>query len=37
MKSVDELITTAREAQKKVDNYTQEQINGVCLAIGWEV
>ena len=37
MKSVDELIAIAREAQSKVDNYTQEQINEVCLAIGWEV
>ena len=37
MKSVDELIAIAREAQRKVDNYTQEQINEVCLAIGWEV
>lgn len=37
MKSVDEQIAIAREAQRKVDNYTQEQINEVCMAIGWEV
>jgi len=30
-------IERAREAQKIVSQYTQEQIDMVCLAIGWEV
>jgi acyl-CoA reductase-like NAD-dependent aldehyde dehydrogenase len=32
-----ELVTKARVAQKKVDNYTQEQIDAVCLSVGWQV
>lgn len=34
---VDRLTEQARAAQEQVANYTQEQINEVCLAIGWEV
>ena len=30
-------IDRAKAAQKEIDNYTQEQIDLVCLAIGWEV
>lgn len=31
------LVQNAREAQREVDNYTQEQIDDVCRAIAWEV
>ena len=31
------LVEKARIAQEKISNYTQEQIDEVCLAIGWEV
>ena len=31
------LVDKARIAQKQIENYTQEQIDNVCLAIGWEV
>jgi len=31
------LIEKARIAQEKVSSYTQEQIDEVCVAIGWEV
>ena len=31
------LIEKARKAQKLVAHYTQEQIDEVCIAIGWEV
>ena len=37
MKSVDELLAAARKAQAQIAGYTQEQIDEVCLAIGWEV
>lgn len=30
-------IDRAKAAQKEIENYTQEQIDLVCLAIGWEV
>lgn len=30
-------IQRARVAQKQIENYTQEQIDAVCVAIGWEV
>lgn len=36
-KMIKELIEKARVAQVQVANYTQEQIDDVCLAIGWEV
>ncbi len=35
--AIDILITKARAAQAQVADYTQEQIDEVCLAIGWEV
>ena len=37
MKSVKEQMELARKAQAEVSNYTQEQIDDVCLAVGWEV
>lgn len=37
MKSVHEQMVLARKAQEAVANYTQAQIDEVCLAIGWEV
>ncbi len=30
-------LKKAREAQKQIEHYTQEQIDLVCVAIGWEV
>ena len=35
--AIDILIKKARAAQAQVADYTQEQIDEVCLAIGWEV
>lgn len=32
-----EYIKKARLAQQKIEHYTQEQIDEVCVAIGWEV
>ncbi len=37
MKTVDEQMELARKAQEQISQYTQEQIDEVCLAIGWEV
>lgn len=37
MKTVKEQLALARKAQEAVMHYTQEQIDEVCLAIGWEV
>ena len=34
---IDELISKARAAQQKVSAYSQEEINEVCLAIGWQM
>ena len=34
---ITELVNKARAAAKQIENYTQQQINEVCLAIGWEV
>lgn len=34
---IKEYIDKARAAQKQIENYTQEQIDQVCVAIGWEV
>ncbi len=31
------LVAKGRAAQKQVENYTQEQIDKVCLAVGWQV
>jgi len=35
MSRVDELVQAGRKAQEQVAGYTQEQIDEVCLAIGW--
>ncbi len=32
-----DLVKKARIAQQKIDEYTQEQIDDACLAVGWEV
>ncbi|MDR2488823.1 MAG: aldehyde dehydrogenase family protein [Desulfovibrio sp.] len=37
MKSVSELLNAARKAQEQINGYSQEQIDEVCLSIGWEV
>jgi sulfoacetaldehyde dehydrogenase len=37
MQSVDELIKNARAAQRAVRNYTQEQIDEVCVAVAWQL
>jgi len=34
---ITELVSRARAAAKQVENYTQEEINNVCLAVAWEV
>ena len=34
---VAELVTRAREAQKAIENYTQEQVDELLRAIGWHV
>lgn len=31
------LVDKARAAQQQIENYTQEQIDDVCLCVGWEV
>jgi sulfoacetaldehyde dehydrogenase len=36
-KVISDLIAKARAAQKQVENYTQEQIDEVCLAVGWQL
>lgn len=36
-KQIASLVEKARVAQEKVSNYTQEQIDEVCVAVGWEV
>ena len=37
MKTVAEQMALARKAQEAVAEYSQEQIDEVCLAVGWEV
>jgi len=34
---IQELVARARKAQQSIRHYSQEQIDEVCLAIGWEV
>lgn len=34
---IGDLVANARVAQKQIENYTQEQIDEVCLAVGWQV
>ncbi len=36
-KLIASLVEKARIAQEKIANYTQEQIDEVCVAVGWEV
>jgi len=36
-KMISELVEKARTAQKQIENYTQEQIDEVCLAVAWQV
>lgn len=35
--TISELVSRARQAQEQVADYTQEQIDELCLAVGWEV
>lgn len=37
MKTVVEQMQSARKAQEAIAHYTQEQIDELCLAVGWEV
>jgi sulfoacetaldehyde dehydrogenase len=37
MNKVADLIAKARGAQAQIASYTQEQINEVCVAVGWEL
>ena len=37
MKTVSEQMELARKAQAIVNDYTHEQIDEICLAIGWEI
>jgi sulfoacetaldehyde dehydrogenase len=34
---VSDLVARARAAQAQIDNYTQAQIDEVCLSVGWQV
>jgi len=34
---ISDLVARARAAQKQIENYTQEQIDEVCLSVGWQV
>lgn len=36
-KIIEELVERARKAQSLIDDYTQEQIDDVCLSVGWQV
>lgn len=36
-KIIERVVEKARKAQEQIENYTQEQIDEVCLAVGWEV
>ncbi|MGD2185715.1 MAG: aldehyde dehydrogenase family protein [Desulfobacterales bacterium] len=36
-KKIGEYMTKARAAQEQVENYTQEQIDEVCLSVGWQL
>jgi sulfoacetaldehyde dehydrogenase len=37
MKIIGELVSKAKAAQRHVENYTQEQIDEVCYAVGWQL
>ena len=34
---IGEYVTKARAAQQQVENYSQEQIDEVCLSVGWQL
>jgi len=36
-KIIGDLLIRARKAQAQIENYTQEQIDDVCLSVAWEV
>ena len=36
-KKIGEYVARARAAQEQVENYTQEQIDEVCLSVGWQL
>jgi len=36
-KIISELVSKARAAQRQVENYTQEQIDEVCLSVAWQL
>ena len=35
--SIEKLVSNAREAQKHIDNFSQEQVDELILAVAWEV
>ena len=37
MKTIQEQMELARKAQAAINDYTQEQVDDMCLAAGWEV
>ncbi len=37
METVEDLVKKARDAQQKVKNYTQSQIDEVCLSVAWQM
>ena len=37
MENIDRLIANAKKAQEEVSNYSQEQINEVSIAVGWQL
>ena len=37
MKTISEQLELARKAQEAINDYTQEQVDEMCLSVGWEV
>ena len=37
MKTISEQMELARKAQAAINDYTQEQVDEMCLSVGWEV
>ena len=37
MKTISEQMELARKAQEAINDYTQEQVDEMCLSVGWEV
>ena len=35
--SIENLVSDAREAQKHINDYSQEQVDELILAVAWEV